>query len=66
MIVIVNISKNLKPAGEHLYEIRINQEVICQFKHPREQDLARILLRAAVAVANLPERKRENHLRRVR
>lgn len=55
MIAIVNIDKNPRVRGPHVYEVRINEKVIVTFRHNREDDLARLLIRAAVAVANRDE-----------
>lgn len=49
MIVIVNISKRLRPKGQHTYELRINEKVIATFTHRREEDLEKCLLKAAEA-----------------
>lgn len=49
-IIIQNVSSNPNLFGEHEYEVRINQQVICRFTHRREEGLARCLLAAAKAV----------------
>ena len=51
MIAIVNVSKTLNPTGVHEYEVRINSKVIAKFKHNREDDLTKFLIKAAIAVA---------------
>ena len=38
------------PGGERNYEVRINNEVICHFKHKRSDGLEKCLLKAAEAV----------------
>jgi len=50
MIAIVNIDKNPRKTGIHLYEVRINQDVICRFTHNREDGLATCLRMACEAV----------------
>lgn len=50
MIAIVNVDPNPRTIGEHDYEVRINRQVICRFKHIREQGLATCLEKAAEAV----------------
>ena len=50
VITIVNLGKNPQPFGEHVYEVRINEKVICQFKHMREEGLGVCLLEASKAV----------------
>jgi hypothetical protein len=49
MIAIVNVSKDLKPTGQHTYELRINRDVIATFTHRREEGMSRCLQRAALA-----------------
>lgn len=49
-IIIQNIDKNPRKTGEHLYQLRINNQVICEFTHNREDDLYRCLIKAAAAV----------------
>jgi|GEM_PF-1328285 len=53
MISIVNIGPfdDPNPLGEREYEVRINGEVICTFKHTRMDGLAECLRRASKAVA---------------
>lgn len=53
MIVIINVSKEPKLKGVHEYEVRINREVICKFKHKREEGLDVCLTRAAKAVEEI-------------
>lgn len=48
-IIIQNIDKNLREKGEHLYRLRINNQVICEFKHNREDSLSQCLMKAAAA-----------------
>ena len=48
-IVIVNITKNPKPSGEHLYEVRINQKPLFKFKHERSEPLSICFSQAAKA-----------------
>ena len=52
MIAIVNVSPDDAPnEGENKYEVRINSQVICEFKHDRKVDgLAQCLRDAADAV----------------
>jgi len=49
MIAIVSVDPNPRIAGKHLYELRINREVITTFTHNREDDLAVLLLKASEA-----------------
>ena len=49
MICIVNIDKNVRESGPHLYELRINDRVVTQFTHDREKPLHECLLAAAIA-----------------
>lgn len=49
MIIIKNIDKNPREKGEHLYQLRINNRVICEFTHYREDSLFQCLMKAAVA-----------------
>ena len=50
-IIISNISPNAPKTGENEYEIRINERLICTFKHHRTLDgLASCLRDAANAV----------------
>jgi len=49
MIAIVNVDKNPRLSGEHVYELRINKRVVCQFTHNREEKLHECLLKAAIA-----------------
>ena len=48
-IIIQNIDKNPREKGEHLYRLRINNQVICEFKHNREDSLSQCLMKAAAA-----------------
>lgn len=48
MIAIIKTSKGL--TGKQTYRLQINQELICKFKHVREEGLAECLRRAAEAV----------------
>lgn len=50
MIAIVNIEKDVKSDGPHLYEVRINFDPKARFYHNREDDLATCLRKAADAV----------------
>ena len=58
-IIIQNIDKNLRETGEHLYQLRINNHVICEFTHNREDTLAQCLMRAEEAAANASAREGE-------
>ena len=49
MIAIVNIDKNIRKSGSHKYELRINNRVVAQFTHNREEPLHECLLSAAIA-----------------
>ena len=49
-IIIQNISTHTQTHGKHKYQVRINNEVICEFTHIREEGLVRCLLKAAKAV----------------
>jgi len=62
MIAIINIDKNPRGAGEHLYEVRINQCMICQFKHLREDGLAHCLQLASDAVKQYDMREKAKNL----
>ena len=53
MIAIVNMGPtraDQEPDGWHYYEVRIEREVICAFRHCRSDGLARCLELAAEAV----------------
>ena len=50
MIAIINTAKNPLPTGIHEYRVQINYDLICMFKHRREDGLAACLRRAADAV----------------
>ena len=51
MITIVNIGpQSADKGGWRNYEVRINQEVICKFRHKRSHGLAECLRSAAGAV----------------
>jgi len=50
MIAIVNVDKNPRKTGAHVYEVRINHDVICRFTHNREDGLATCLRLASEAV----------------
>jgi hypothetical protein len=52
MIAIVNVEPIPKQKGLHLYEVRINRLVICNFTHKREDRLDVLLELAATAVKN--------------
>lgn len=53
MIVITNISRGAPIQGVNKYELKINEKVICSFKHDRQPDgLAQCLRDAAKAVEN--------------
>ena len=49
MIAIVNVDGNPRPSGEHIYELRINRELIATFTHNREEGLTKCLELAAKA-----------------
>jgi len=49
-IIIQNISEHPGPMGPHRYQLRINQKVICEFEHNRENGLAVCLRKGADAV----------------
>ena len=49
MIAIVNIDKNLRETGEHLYEVRINHKPLFQFKHNREKPIQELFKQAMEA-----------------
>lgn len=59
MIAIVNVDNDIRLTGEHTYELRINQRVICTFKHNREEPLHELLLKGAIACENtyIPNRR---------
>ena len=48
-IIIQNIDKSLREKGKHLYQLRINNQVICEFTHNREDSLSQCLMKAAAA-----------------
>ncbi len=52
MIAIVNTGPkdDPNPMGWRDYEVRINRDVICRFKHKRSNGLGRCLMEAARAV----------------
>ena len=51
MIEIVNCGPHSEsPWGIRNYEVRINQKVVAEFQHKREDGLAKCLIRAAMAV----------------
>jgi hypothetical protein len=50
MIVITNISKKARRTGSHLYQIRINEKIITQFRHNREDSLDVLFEKAALAI----------------
>lgn len=52
LIAIVNMGPHDDPdkGGERVYEVRINDMVICTFKHRRADGLGRCLLEASKAV----------------
>ena len=59
-IIIQNIDKNPRETGEHLYQLRINNQVICEFTHNREDDLYRCLIspvHLAQYVSSMTEKK---------
>lgn len=63
-IIIQNIDKNLREKGEHLYQLRINNQVICEFSHNREDTLAQCLMRAAEAANSVSVIKSERFEKR--
>jgi hypothetical protein len=58
VIAIINDGTTETLTGLHTYRVQINQEVICEFKHWREEGLAECLRRAAFAV----ERSKDQRL----
>jgi len=52
MIMICNMGPHdpLDPGGEREYELRINRELICTFRHKRSDGLAVCLKKASEAV----------------
>jgi hypothetical protein len=50
MIAIVNISKKQRSTGPHLYQIRINNKIVTQFRHNREDSLDVLFEKAALAI----------------
>lgn len=54
VITIQNIGPHDDPdrGGWRDYEVRINSDVICRFRHKRSDGLARCLARAAMTVEN--------------
>ena len=57
MIAIVNVDPEPRKTGPHIYEIRINHDVIARFVHHREDDLFILFELAARAVKNQPNRE---------
>lgn len=53
MIAIVNIDKNPRETGKHLYSLRINNNEICTFHHDRERPLWECLSTAAIAAMEI-------------
>ena len=49
MIAIVNIDPNVRATGEHLYEVRINNKPLFQFKHNREEPIQQLFKQAMEA-----------------
>lgn len=49
MIKIINVSKKPKQSGPHKYHLMINNILIAEFKHNREESLATCLRKAANA-----------------
>jgi len=66
MIAIINIDPNPRPFGTHLYELRINREVICIFTHKREEGLTKCLELAAKAAEHAKWMKAEAMLQLLR
>jgi hypothetical protein len=56
MIAIVNVSPEPKETGIHLYEVRVNRKVICEFTHLREEPLSVCLQKAANVVKKIEGR----------
>ena len=57
-IIIQNISgDDASPSGVNHYQLRINQQVICEFEHDRSKGLARCLRDAAREVGSTPPYK---------
>jgi len=50
-IIITNDGTNPRSHGDHRYTVHINQQVITQFVHRRQEGLAACLRKAADAVA---------------
>jgi hypothetical protein len=50
MIIIQNVSKKYSTTGWQDYQVRINDEQICKFKHLANDGLAKCLARAGSAV----------------
>ena len=51
MIAIVNVDTIPRSSGPHIYELRINKEVIATFTHNREDSLEKCLQLASQAAA---------------
>ena len=51
MIAIVNVDTIPRSSGPHIYELRINKEVIATFMHNREDSLEKCLQLASQAAA---------------
>ena len=45
---------NCDPQGEHNYQVKINNKLICFFKHKRHKGLTECLEKAAKAVKETP------------
>lgn len=57
-IIIKNVDAILRKEGRHIYQLRSNTEVICEFVHNREEGLAQCLRKAADAVDEAREEKK--------
>lgn len=55
MIAIINDGTNSNITGLHRYRVQINNELICEFDHVREDGLAECLRKAADAVEQAEE-----------
>ena len=58
MVIIHNISKKYSTKNWQEYEVKINDQFICKFKHIASEGLAKCLAKASSAVYN---QERHNH-----
>ena len=49
-VVVINIDKDVRPSGPHLYEVRLNQIPLASFVHIREDGMVVCMRKAAEAL----------------